>query len=600
MNAVFRLFDLLELYKQEFRDSPDVFNIKRGGSWEHVSAADYVEKSRLFSLGMLALGVRPGDKVATMLLNCPEWNIIDMGLMQIGAIQVPVYPTIGPGTFSYIIKDAEAKYLLIYNHDIYHRIKKKLNENQTIQGVFSIEKLRGLKSWNDILLLGKKYDRPDELQKLKDAIQPDDLATIIYTSGTTGRPKGVMLSHRNFISNFLGCSEIPDFNRGDRVLSFLPLCHVYERMLNYMFQFLGMRIYYVENFDHLSAFLKEVRPHTFAAVPRVLEKIYNQIVARGRNFKGFRKRFFFWALRQGHKFDFHQKKNLFFSSRLRIADFLLFRHWRKLLGGHVKVIVSGGASLHPRLARIFWAARIPLMEGYGLTETAPVIAVSRFDKDGVKFGTVGPVLPGVQVKIAEDGEILIKGPNVMLGYHNRPEKTAEVFDAEGWFHTGDIGVFEDERFLKITDRKKEIIKTSGGKIIAPQMIEQRLRESPFIEQIMVIGENRPYPAALILPNYEFLKNWCGVKHISFNSREKAVQNPRIIRRLKREVAFYNLDLGQTEKIKKFRLMVDDWTMDSGELSPTFKLRRKFIEDKYHRIIEETYHSAEYNYRVEEG
>ncbi len=598
MAAVTRLFDLLELYDHEFNHLQEALNIKRSGKWQHCSASDYVEKCRLFSLGMLAMGIRPGDKIATVLQNSPEWNIIDMGLMQIGAIQVPIYPTSGPGSFNFIIRDSEVKFLFIYNTDIYRRVKKTLNENHSIKEVFSIEKVRGLRSWNDILEIGSNKGKPEELNAIKESIQPDDLATIIYTSGTTGRPKGVMLSHRNFISNFTGCSEIYDFNIGDRVLSFLPLCHVYERMLNYMFQYLGLQIFYVENFDHLAEYLKEVKPHTFAAVPRVLEKIYNRIVAKGRSFKGMRKRVFFWALRQGHKYEFGQRKNLFFFTRLIIADLLLYRHWRKILGGNVKVIVSGGASLHPRLARIFWAARIPLLEGYGLTETAPVIAVSRFDNKGVKFGTVGPVLPGVQVKFADDGEILVKGPNVMLGYYNRPDKTAEVFDAEGWFHTGDIGVIEDDRFLKITDRKKEIFKTSGGKYIAPQVIEQRFRESPFIEQMMVIGENKPYPTALILPNFEFLKNWCEVKHIPFVDRDKVIQNPRIIRRIKKEVEWYNQDLGQTEKIKKFRLLAEEWSMDSGELSPTLKLRRKYIQDKYRRIIEETYKSPDYDYRVE--
>lgn len=596
MTSITRLFDLLDLFDHDFHDEPGVFNIKRSAKWQHFSASDYVELSRLFSLGLLAIGIKPGDKIATILQNCPEWNIIDMGLMQIGAIQVPVYPTIGPGTFSYILKDSEAKIVLVYNRELYQRLSKTLCENHNIRETFSIEKVRGLRTWHDILELGRKSEQQQELQQLKSSIRPDDLATIIYTSGTTGRPKGVMLSHRNFISNFMGCAEIPDFNRRERVLSFLPLCHVYERMLNYMFQYLGMRIFYVESFDLLGDYLKEVKPQTFAAVPRVLEKIYTRIVARGRNYSGIRKRIFFWALRQGHKFEFHDQKKFFFSARLKMADLVLFRHWRKLMGGEIKVIVSGGASLHPRLSRIFWAAKIPLMEGYGLTETSPVIAVSRFDQDGFKFGTVGPILPGVQVKIAEDGEILVKGENVMLGYHNHQEKTAEVFDEEGWFHTGDIGVLEDGRFLKITDRKKEIFKTSGGKYIAPQVIEQRFRESPFIEQILVFGENRPYAAALIMPNFEFLRNWCTVKHIAFTTREKAIRNPRIIGRFKKEVDWYNQDLGQVEKIKKFRLVAEEWSMDSGELSPTLKLRRKFIQDRYRKLIEEAYDAPDYDYR----
>jgi long-chain acyl-CoA synthetase len=359
-----------------------------------------------------------------------------------------------------------------------------------------------------------------------------------------------------------------------------------------------MSIYYTDSIDKLNENIRDVRPHAFATVPRVLEKIYDKIVSRGRRLWGPMRGLFFWSLRQGHKFELDHKNGWYYDIKIFIANLLIFRFWRRALGNNIKVIVSGGASLHPRLARFFWAAKIHVMEGYGLTETSPVIAVYNFEPEGVKFGTVGPVIPGVEVKIAEDGEILCKGPNIMLGYYNRPERTNEVLDSEGWFHTGDIGVIEDGKYIRITDRKKEIFKTSTGRYIAPQVIEQKFLQSPFIEQIMVIGENRKYTAALIVPDFEYLRNWCGIKHVNFISNERAVRNPRIIHRFKVEVNKINQDLGHTEKIKKFRLLHQEWTFESGELSMTMKLRRKFILEKYHAIIEETYKSSEFNYKVD--
>ena len=384
----------------------------------------------------------------------------------------------------------------------------------------------------------------------------------------------------------------------DRVVSFLPLCHVYERTAGYVYQSFGVSIYYVDSIDELGHYIREVKPHGFVSVPRVFEKIYNKIVARGRQLPLPLKILFFWALRQGHKFELDHARGLVYDVKLFLANLLVFRKWRTELGGELKFIVSGSAPLHPRLARVFWAAKIPVLEAYGLTETSPGVTFNRFEPGGMKFGTVGPLLTGNQMKIAEDGEVLCKGPNIMLGYLNRPEKTAEAIDADGWLHTGDIGVIEDGKFLKITDRKKEIFKTSGGKFIAPQPIEQRINESPFIEHIMVVGENRNYPAALIIPNFEYLRNWCEVKNIVFVSREKVVKNPVVIRRIRKEVERFNQDLDKTEKIKKIRLLAAEWTTDSGEISPTLKLRRKFIIEKYSQIIEETYRSSEFNYRVE--
>ncbi len=599
MAEITRLFDILDWYREKFPSKTDAFLYRKERKWHSYSSADYIRLSTEIALGFHSMGIELGARIGTIMYNCPEWNFFDMGIMMSGAIQIPIYPTVSAAHFRFILSDAQVQYLIVSDSHIYNRIKKLSNDIPGLQGVFTIERVKGVANWKDILEKGRNYPDPAELELIKQSIRPDDLATIIYTSGTTGKPKGVMLSHRNFITNFMGCATIPDFNSSDRAMSFLPLCHVYERMLNYLYQYFGMSVYYCESLEKIGEYIREIRPHTFACVPRVLEKIYNRIVTRGRQFKGPKKAVFFWALRQGHKFEFNHARGWFYDVKLWIANLVVFRKWRKLLGNNIKMIVSGGAALHPRLARVFWAARIPLMEGYGLTETSPVIAVTNFNPDGFRFGTVGPVLPGVEVRIAGDGEILCRGPNIMLGYFNRPERTKEVIDDEGWLHTGDIGMLEEGRYLKITDRKKEIFKTSTGKYIAPQVLEQRFRESPFIEHILVIGENRKCAAALIVPNFDHLRSWCEIKRVTFTTPEKAVRNVRIIKRFKQEVEHFNLDLGQTEQIKKFRLIAGPWTEATGELSPTMKLRRKFIQEKYQTLIDDTYRSTEYNYQVEE-
>jgi long-chain acyl-CoA synthetase len=597
MTSISRIYDLLERFRNEYSRALSVFNIKKEGKWVSYSAKDYVDLSDRLSKGLISMGVERGTRIATILLNCPEWNFFDMGIIQAGAVQVPIYPGISEENYRYILNDAAVEYLVVSNLEIYWNIRAILKDVPSIKGVFSIERIKGVRSWEEILSQGNADHACSKFEQIKNSVKPDDLATIIYTSGTTGRPKGVMLSHNNFISNFLACAEIPGFKTNDRALSFLPLCHVYERMLNYVYQYLGMSIFYAESIDKLIDNIKEVKPHTFATVPRVLEKIYDRMVAKARTKRLLTRIIFFWALRQGHQYELDHAKGRFFDLKIRVADLLVFRKWRKALGNNLQMIVSGGASLHPRLSRLFWAAKLYIMEGYGLTETSPVIAVYNFKPGGVKFGTVGTILPGVKVKIAEDGEILCKGTNVMLGYYNRPERTHEVIDQEGWFHTGDIGLMEEGKYLKITDRKKEIFKTSTGKYIAPQVIEMRIKESSFIEHVMVIGENRKYTAALIVPDFEYLKNWCQVKGIRFQSKEKVIRNSRVLKRIKEEVKRYNSELGQTEKIKKFRLLADEWSPASGELSPTLKLRRKFVQEKYSKIIEETYKSSEYDYRV---
>ena len=598
--AVTRLFDLLDVYQEKFTSKSDALLKRKAGKWHAYSSADYINYSRTIGLGLLSLGVGKGTKIATVMVNSPEWNFFDMGIMMAGAIQIPIYPTVSDDNYCYILNDAHAEYLIVSNNELYQRVKNICPSVASLKEIFSIEKVKGLRHWKELLERGLNYVSPEELDLIKAGIKPDDLATIIYTSGTTGRPKGVMLSHRNFISNVEACARIPDFTDKDKVLSFLPLCHVYERMLNYVFQSFGMSIYYCENIEKVGDYIREIKPDAFAVVPRVIEKMYNRIVARGRNMKGIRKALFFWALRQGHKYELHYQRGFLYALKLVVARLLVFNKWKKALGGRIRLIISGGAALHPSLTRVFWAAGIPVMEGYGLTETSPVIAVSNFEKGGIRFGTVGPVLPGIEVKIADDHEILCKGPNVMMGYFNRPERTREVIDDEGWFHTGDLGVLEDGKYLRITDRKKEIFKTSSGKYIAPQVIEQKFKESAFVEHIIVIGENRKYAAALIVPNMEYLIAWCKVKQIPFISPKKAVRNTLVVKRFREEVERINHELGQTEKIKKFRLLHDEWSTESGELSPTLKLRRNFIQEKYTDLIEDTYRSQEYNYKVSEG
>lgn len=587
MAEITRIFDLLNLYRKNYSDKINAFGFKSQNVWNSYSSADYTDYADRFSKGLIRLGVKKGDKVATIMSNCPEWNFIDMGLMQIGAIQIPIYPNISRPNYSYIFKDAQVKYIFVQNNEVYDRIKPATIGIKSLKEIYTIDKTFAVKNWRQILTLGDNVEG-SELNQLKAEIKPHDIATIIYTSGTTGKPKGVMLSHKNFIFNFISCAKISDLTANDRALSFLPLCHVYERMLNYLYQYLGLSIYYAENFESISSNISDIKPHVFCTVPRVLEKIYDRIYQKGLELSFLKKKLFFWSIRLGEKYEIKSKNGWRYWLKHKIADLLIYRHWRKALGNNVKLVISGGASLQPRLTRLFWAAGIYIMEGYGLTETSPVISVQTFDKNGFKFGTVGPVIDGVEVMIASDGEILCRGPNVMIGYLNRPELTNEIIDEDGWFHTGDIGVMEDGRFLKITDRKKEIFKTSGGKYVAPQVVENKFKTSPFIENIMVIGEDHKFPAALICPNFSYLESWCKNKDIPFSTNESILKNALVIDRFNNEIDRLNNDIDKVEQVKKFEFITDEWTTESGELSPTLKLRRKFIMGKYREMIAQIY------------
>ncbi len=587
--VVKRTFDILEKYLQEF-PRKDALGGKNGNDWYVYSTAEYVEKSHQFALGMLALGLKKGDKVATVTTNRPEWNFADMGLAMTGIVHVPIYPTIGDEEYSYILEHAEIKILLVGDRKLYEKLKPIADKLPEITHVYTFEEVDGVSNFNEILELGKanEAELSAKLEQIKKEVDPEDLATLIYTSGTTGVPKGVMLTHTNLVSNFVTHSKMHNLGVDHRVISFLPLCHVYERSVNYHFQYKGMGIYYVGNLGQIVSAIKEIKPHMFNSVPRLLERVYDGFVSKGKELKGIKKVIYFWALNLTRHFEYNKKYNLFLKLRIKIADKLIYSKWREALGGNIVYVVSGGAALQPRIARVLGMAGMMNLEGYGLTETSPVIAVNNPATREMKIGTVGAVLENVQLSFGEDGEILIKGPGVMKGYYKAPDLTAEVIDEEGWFHTGDIGILEEGKYLKITDRKKEMFKLSGGKYIAPQMIENKLKASFFIEQVMVIGAGEKFASALISPNFGYLHDWCSQRKIVFQDNADLIQKTEVLAQLQREVAAINKTLGEHEEIKRFRLVADEWTPQSGELSPTLKLKRNYVAAKYKSIIDEIY------------
>ena len=584
-----RTFDILERYMKEF-PREDALGGKKNENWYTYSTAEYNEKSHQFALGLLALGLKKGDKVATVTNNRPEWNFADMGMSMTGVIHVPMYPNIGKDEYKYILDHSEAKFLIVGDGKMYKKLKPVVKKITSIQEIFSFEEVEGAKNYEEILELGKtkREELEPGLNELKKSIKPEDLATLIYTSGTTGVPKGVMLTHDNLVSNFVSHSKMHHLGKDHKVISFLPLCHVYERSVNYHFQYKGMGIYYVGNLAQIVAAIKEIKPHMFNSVPRLLEKVYDGFVAKGKELSGIKKSLYFWALRLTRHFEYNKKYSPLLSAKIKIADKLIYSKWREALGGNIVYVVSGGAALQPRIARVLGMAGMYNLEGYGLTETSPVIAVNNPATGEMKIGTVGPVLDGFEIKIAEDGEILCKGPGVMKGYYKAPELTAEVMDENGWFHTGDIGVFEDNKYLKITDRKKEIFKLSGGKYIAPQMIENKLKASNLIEQVMVIGANEKFASALISPNFALLHDWCAEHKIHFKDNKELIKIPDVIDKIRKEVDIINKTLGTHENINRIRLVCEEWTPASGELSPTLKLRRNAVSVKYQHLINDIY------------
>lgn len=585
-----RIFDILANAHEKFPEKPNILAYKSDKEWKVFSVKEYFDAAHALSYGLLATGLKKGDRVATISNNRPEWNFVDMAVNQAGMIHVPIYPTISVSEYEYILGHCEPKIIIVSDKNLYSKIKPIAEKASSIQDIYTFNDITGAKNWKELLELGTKKsgEYTAELETIKKSILPDDLATLIYTSGTTGNPKGVMLTHKNILRNVWGISQIYSFGVEDRTLSFLPVSHIFERTIDYYFQLQGVSIYYAESLGTISVNLKEVRPTVFIAVPRVLESIYDKIVGVGKDLKGIKKQIFFWALHLGLRYEFHRKNGWFYYWKLSLADKLVYSKWRRAVGENVRLVVVGGAALQPRLMRIFNAAGIPLAEGYGLTETSPVIAANITNGGKMMIGTVGPVLPGMQVKIDDDGEILAKGDSVMKGYYKDPEQTARVIDSDGWLHTGDVGVFIDNEYLKITDRKKEIFKLSSGKYIAPQVIENKFKESFFIDQLMVIGENEKFASAVISPNFLFLHNWCSLHSVKYRDNADLITKPKVIERYQREVNAINKHLGQTEQIKRFRLVCEEWSPLTGELSPTLKLKRRFITEKYHDIIAEIY------------
>ncbi len=587
MAEITRVFDLLKLSAEKF-NKPDMVAAKRDGEWVRYSTAHFLSQADALSRGLIAKGIKKDDKVATMSANRPEWNICDFGIMQIGATQVPMYPTLAENDIKFITRDAGIKLVFVSDKAIYEKLNSvKVKENGDFE-IYSFDKLEGVPHWEELTELGKQGS-PEDLESYRRKIRPDDLLTIIYTSGTTGTPKGVMLTHNNLVTNFMEASKLypADFSKA---ISFLPLSHIFERMVVYMYFYLGVSVYYAQNMETIAADIAEVKPHGFTTVPRLLEKIYDRIVEKGSQLTGIKRKLFFWALDLGLNYEMDGKNGFWYELQLKIANKLIFKKWRDALGGNIMAIVSGGAALQPRLARIFWAAGMPVLEGYGLTETSPVINVNGLKKGEAKFTTVGRTIKNVEIKIAGDGEILCKGPNVMKGYYNRPDLSAEVIDKDGFFHTGDIGEIVDGQYLRITDRKKEIFKTAGGKYIAPQVLENKFKESVFIEHVMVIGENQRYPAALILPSFAALDKWCQRKEIAYTTNEEMIKDQRVLDKIWSEVELYNKDFGSWEQVKRIALLSSEWSIDGGELTPKLSLRRKAVLEKYRSQVEKLYHA----------
>jgi long-chain acyl-CoA synthetase len=584
---VTRTFDLLDRYKDNFLKD-DALCFKQNGVWIKYSSQDYIEYSYNFCYGLYKLGLRKGDKIITVSSNRPEWNFVDIGMSMLGIVHVPVFTSLNVAEYEYILKNSGAKMIIISDNRLYKCVSPAFDGPGFSAKVYTFDNVKGVKSWLEIVDKGKSCSENTrhEVEKEKNRIDSETFATLIYTSGTTGKPKGVMLSHKNLVSNFISAASVFNLNPTDKYLSILPLCHVGGRLGNYQTQYSGASIYYAENMGTIAVNMQEIKPDGFDAVPRVLEKFYDVIISKGKKLTGIKKTLFFGAVKLGLKYKPFGEKGWFYEKKLKIADKLIFSKWRAALGGNVRIVGCGGASLQPRLERIFWAAGIKIINMYGLTETSPIITINRTFKGGAKLGSVGTVIEGVEVKIADDGEILCKGPNVMIGYYNDPDLTKSVLDDEGWFHTGDIGYLEENKFLMVTDRKKEIFKLSNGKFIAPQLIENMFKESTIIDQIMVVGEHEKFASALISPNFKYFDEWRSASKMSYSDSGEMIQLPEIQSIFNSEIEKINKRLSPPERIN--RLVPDEWSPATGELSPTLKLRRQFISDKYRKLLDQVY------------
>lgn len=588
MTSITRLFDF-PYYQLETYNLEKSMVTKYGGEWVATSTAEYLNKANAISRALLRLGVNADDKIALIsMTNRTEWSVMDTGILQLGAQTVPIYPTISEEDYAYILNHSESKYCFVSCTEVLEKINSIRNQVPGLKEVYSFDQIENCPNWQELLDLGADDSNQSEVAQRMQAVAPENLATLIYTSGTTGKPKGVMLTHHNIVSNVLASKERVPFEYPSLALSFLPVCHIFERVILYIYQYCGISIYFAEGLDKISDNLKEVKPNVMTVVPRLLEKVYDKIIGKGAELNGIKKGLFFWAVNLGLQFEPYGANGWWYEFRLGIAQKLIFKKWQEALGGNLQTMVSGSAALQTRLARVFGAAGIPVMEGYGLTETSPVISVNAERDGGWKIGSVGKIIKDIEVKIADDGEILCKGPNVMAGYYKEPELTASVIDTKGYFHTGDIGEFDAQGFLRITDRKKEMFKTSGGKYVAPQLLENRLKQSRFIEQVMVVGEGQKMPAALIQPNFEFLMEWAKRRQIALGDPTEAVNNPKVLERFEKEVEEANAQFAKWEKVKQFRLTPDSWTVEAGHLTPTMKLRRKIIQEKYQKLYNDIY------------
>ena len=589
-----RLFDCLDHQLANF-PKQDMLAAKEKGIWKTYSTEDVASTVDALSAGLLSLGVsghnftpESSDKIAIMSSNRPEWVFTDLACQQIGAILVPLYPTTNPIEVEFILNDAAVGYVFVSNLELYEKVKSVASKVPSIKGIYTFDAIEGAVHWTSLTNAATPA-LLDQVASIKKTIPVTQLATIIYTSGTTGVPKGVMLSHQNIYSNVMFSKESFPFEDApdSKVLSFLPLNHIFEKMVTYIYLYSGISIYYAESLDTIGDNLKEIKPDGFTTVPRLLEKVFEKIMAKGAEQTGIKKKLFFWAVALGEKYDNIQSGGFWYNLQLAIANKLIFTKWREALGGNVSFIVTGGAACQVKLLRIFNAAKIPVFEGYGPTENSPVISVNRKAKGGTKFGTVGPVINGIQVKIESDGEICVAGESVMVGYYKRPDLTAEAV-IDGWLHTGDIGVFENDIFLKITDRKKELFKTSGGKYVAPQPIENKCKENPFIEQFMVVGADRKFVGALIVPSFGTLKTWMEDEGIEYTTNAATVANPKVIALFDGIIAEYNTFFNHVEQVKKFALLDKEWTVESGEMTPKLSLKRKAVMENCKAAIESIY------------
>lgn len=585
-----RLFDYLDYQAAEREQQPFLsakVQVADRKEWITYNFTQVQEMVNRVSAALIQLGVKKDDKIALIATNCPEWNFIDLGVQQIGAVCVPMYPTISQNDYQFIFTDAEIIYAFVGDENILQRVLPLNGLVPSLKGIFTFQDIPNQTHYSSILPAADKIDF-DAINSYKSKVSPDDLATIIYTSGTTGNPKGVMLSHNNLVSNLKAIQTLLPFLPGTKSLSFLPLCHSFERIVFYAYLSNAVHIHYAESLETIGENLKEVQPYCFTTVPRLLEKVYEKIMEKGLQLTGTKKKLFFWAVKLGLQYELNKNMGFLYNLQLSIARKLIFSKWQEALGGKVQFIVTGAAAFQPRLAKLFTAAGISIIEGYGLTETSPVLSVNRIDQKDRAIGTVGIPIPGVTIELAADGEIIAKGPNIMKGYYKRPDLTAEVIDSEGWFHTGDIGEWQEGRFLKITDRKKELFKTSGGKYIAPQVIENKLKESPYIEQIMVVGESQKYVAALIVPSFLNLREWAKNEGLHLADNQQIVDNEKIKNLLNAEIETYNQNFGKWEQIKKITILPQEWSIETGELTPTMKLKRKVIYEKFASFIDKLY------------